>query len=294
MHEIYIRFLLFKDGVRYFFRKGKGKFLVFFSKFFGKLVVSISGVLVFSLLAGFYSIGFIGSKYGTVELRDVLRLSDSQVVENGSFLADDILSIKLSNWDKVSFRYDSFNKLNWECFFPSSNSGPFSVGAKKRDNSLISLAVVGVNRGEREFLEIKLNECFKGKSFVVREKGYYARVLLGEGFLITASGVGSGSEKLINELIALGSEVLQGKYREVCSIVSSDVWCSEVGFIEVSRERWRGSESGDVLDDEGEVVVGDTVTITDPVEIDATPTPTPTPTESTEAGAGESAETSVG
>jgi hypothetical protein len=297
MREIYIRFLLLKDGVRYFFRKGKGKFLVFFSKFFGKLVVLTSGVLVFGLLAGFFSIGFIGSKYGAVELRDVLRLSDSKLVEEGSFLADEILDEKLSKWERAPFRYDSFNKLNWECYFPSSNSGPFSVGAKRQDGSLVSLAVMGVNRGEREFLEAKLSDCFNGKSLVVREKGYYARVLLGEGFLIIASGLGSGAEKLVNELVALGSDALQKRYREVCASVGSDVWCSDVSFVEVSRERWGGSGSDDATENEGvEVVEGGTVTVTDPEAVDVvpTPTPTPTPSENTEAVQGEGSETAVG
>jgi hypothetical protein len=79
--------------------------------------------------------------------------------------------------------------------------------------------------------------------------------------------------------------------------VGSDVWCSDVSFVEVSKERWGGSGSDDATENEAvEVIEGGTVTVTDPEAVDVvpTPTPTPTPSENTEVVQGEGSETAVG
>lgn len=281
MRKFFILLLVKWDGLVFFFKKGQGYWIGKVSGIITKGSVSMVLIIVVFLFCGLFSIGFIGSKYGVVELREVLQINESEEVVDEGLLADQILSSVVPDWDRDEFDYERLSTLKPDCFLPQSSSGPFSMASKSVGGKSLDLAIFGINNTEKEAIIEDLNWCFVEEEWAFRSKGFFARVYVDEGLLLLAAGSGAGAERAVNSVIAAAGVKVQGIYRDLCAGGTEDAWCSTAVYQEVSSDRVYSKpveESTDLLPTE-EVFVEDLPTPT-PTPT-STPTSTPTPEEST-------------
>lgn len=271
MRKFFISLLVKWDGLVFFFRKGQGIWIGKLSKIVTKGSVSITLIVLFFLFSGLFSIGFIGSKYGVVELREVLQINDAEEIVDEGLLADQILSFVVPKWDRGEFDYERLSSLKPNCFLPQSSSGPFSIASRVDGGKSLDLAIFGINNTEKVAIMEDLSWCFAEEEWVFRGKGFFARVYLEEGFLLLAAGRGSGAERAVNSVIAEAGQKVQRIYRELCDGGTTDAWCSTSVYQEVASDRVYSRPEEESI----EVLPTDEVFVVDPIE----PSPTPTPEE---------------
>ena len=195
MRKFVISLLIKWDGVIFFFKKGQGFWIGKLSGIITKGSVSISLIAVFFLFSGLFSIGFIGSKYGVVELREVISINNAEEIVDEGLIADQILSSVVPDWERGEFDYERLSTLKPDCFLPQSSSGPFSMASKVSGGKSLDLAIFGISSSEKEKIVEDLNWCFVEQDWVFRGKGVFARVFVDEGLLLLAAGTGNGSER---------------------------------------------------------------------------------------------------
>jgi hypothetical protein len=272
MRKFFISLLVKWDGVIFFFKKGQGFWIGKLSSIITKGSVSIFLSSVFFLFCGLFSIGFIGSKYGVVELREVILINDAEEVVDEGFLADQILSSVVPDWERGEFDYERLSTLKPDCFLPQSSSGPFSMASKVSGGKLLDLVIFGISGSEKEKIIEDLTWCFVEEDWVFRGKGVFARVFVDEGLLLLAAGTGNGAERAVNSVIAEAGSKVQDIFRKLCSEGTIDAWCSTAVYQEVASDRVY-SKPVEEIDD---ILPSEEVFVVDPVE----PTPSPTPEES--------------
>ena len=272
MRKFFISLLVKWDGIIFFFKKGQGFWIGKLSSIITKGSVSIFLISVFFLFCGLFSIGFIGSKYGVVELREVILINDAEEVVDEGFLADQILSSVVPDWDRGEFDYERLSTLKPDCFLPQSSSGPFSMASKVSGGKSLDLAIFGISGSEKEKIVEDLTWCFVEQDWVYRGKGVFARVFVDEGLLLLAAGTGNGAERAVNSVIAEAGSKVQDIFRKLCFEGTIDAWCSTAVYQEVASDRVY-SKPVEEIDD---ILPPEEVFVVDPVE----PTPSPTPEES--------------